>query len=368
MQVFSDRLVEDLGRLPGGRHTFLAQVCAARGRRHRAALQALVDAVGEPLATRVAGLLTSFDNRRFFQGVAELTVAALLERGAFRVEEVGGGGDWLGLRRRSGAAWDLVVLAFIQRSRVGADVAAAKRLLTALDRAGGNRRYLVGIQRPLPDGLDTDEVRRAVETWLADVERGRWEGRYAIFKDAEKGVQIEFALTGRQVRFGSRVCTVLGPYLAPTCLLAVEARLLEELERRRQGRRAGRPTLVACVGDRPWPVSPGYLRDFLYGRARSMEMRREGEGRHLEVELEADSGATLFRDPLCTDVGGLLWVGREPSDPSRVHCSVHLNPWARTALDAAAFPSTPVFARERDGEKGLVIRWHHRAGPRVRIL
>ena len=367
MQVFPDRLVEDLRRLPGGRHTFLVQACTPRGRRHRNALQALVDTQGEPLASRAASLLVSLDNRRFFQGVAELVMAAILARGGFRVEEVGELGDWLGLCRQDGESWDLVIQAYVHKSHVGGDESAVRRLVAALERAGGRRRFVVGIQRPLPEALDTDEVRRAVEGWLAQVERGRWEGRNAAFHDPEKGVHLEFGLAGRQGRAGSRVCAVLGPHLAPSCLLAVEGRLVGDLERRRPGPRAGRPTLVACVGDRPWPVSPGFLSDFLYGRARSVEMFRDGTSHGLEAEFESQDGPSLFRDPLYADVGGLFWVGREPRDPSRVRCSLFLNPWARRTLQGAARPSVPAFVPERNTDRGVVMRWHRGAGPRVRI-
>lgn len=327
-----------------------------------------MDAVGEPLGARGAELLTSLDNRRFFQGVAELTVAALLERGKFQVEEVDPDGDWIALRKLGGGSWDLLVEAFIHRSRDETHRASAARLLTALERTGGSQCLLVGIERPLPASLDTEEVRQAVDNWMADVEHGRRQGRYAAFHDAEKGIHLEFGLTGRPVRSGPRVCGVLGPHVASSCIPAVERRLLDDLERSSRGPRTERPLLVACVGDRPWPVSPGYLRDFLYGRARTMAMTRDGERHALEAEYDTSPDPSLFRDARARDLSGLLWVGRDPSDPSRAHCTVHLNPWARVVLDAGAFPFVPVFAPERETDSGVAMRWHQRAGPHVRIL
>ena len=87
MTLFPERLIQDLQRLPGGRHSFLTQVCAPEGKKYRAALERLVEQAGEPMCSRGREMLTSLDNRKFFQGYAEVVTAALAARGSYEVKE-----------------------------------------------------------------------------------------------------------------------------------------------------------------------------------------------------------------------------------------------------------------------------------------
>jgi hypothetical protein len=186
--------------------------------------------------------------------------------------------------------------------------------------------------------------------------------------DEQKGVHIEFGLTGRHTRSGPRVCATLGPFLATSSLSVVEARLVRELVRYRLGARAGEPLVAACVADQPWPVSPGWLRDLLYGRARAVTMLRDGDRTEMELEFDAPPAPCLFRDPLYRDLSALIWLGRNAQDATRAHCRVFLNPWALAPLDASVFPHCPVLAFDRRTERGTAMRWHPRNGPNVVLL
>ena len=179
MPLFPDRLVNEIRRLPGGQHSFLAQVCSEEGRRHRLVLETLLEQLGEPLASRLPPLFTSLDNRRFFQAYAELVTAALLQRGPYRVHELVGTPPLLRARRLSGSPLNVAVLSFIHKSRLLPDRENISRLVAALERLGGEHGLLPVVHRWLPHDFEPEPIRRAVELWLEEVRKGQWEGRYA---------------------------------------------------------------------------------------------------------------------------------------------------------------------------------------------
>lgn len=367
MSLFSERLVEDVRRLPGARHTFLSQVCSARGQRYRNALEALVQEAG-PLEGRASELLTSLDNRRFFQGYAEVATGVFLLRNGFTLRGVAPPGPLLRVTRGNGPEANVSVLSYIHKSRPAPDRATIRRLVGALNRVGGTERLVVVVHRWLPHDFDTDLVRRAVDRWLSDVEKGLWEGRYASFVDEQQGVHLEFGLTGRQSKRGPRVCLTLGPFLSQVSMMAVENRVLTDLDRYRLGPHAGTPLVLACVADQPWAIGRAWLHDFLYGRPRRTESWRDGDTHGLQLEFDEGAGGSLFRDPLYGDVSAFLWLARDPQDPTVLQARSYLNPWARVPLEAADLPVSPVLApRPREG-RGRVVTWEARGGPRLPLL
>ncbi|MFH1468301.1 MAG: hypothetical protein ABIO70_28190 [Pseudomonadota bacterium] len=362
MGLFSDRLVEDMRRLPGGEHTFLRQVCGVHAGRQRSALEAMVEVLPPPLLVRAKANLTSLNNRKFFQGYAEVAAASFLERGRLRVHDLTEPGAYLAARSVSGQALNVGVVSFIHKGRAGADQATIKRLVAALDRVGSKQRLAVIVHARLPDDFDTEEVRRAVDTWLSEVERGMWQGRYATFIDEKRGIQLEFGLTGRTARRGSRVCFVLGPFLGPAALAVVEPRILNEMNRYHLGAHSGEPLLLFCVGDQPWNIGRGTMREFLYGQARSTVWQQDGAEGSFELSFDDMSGASLFHDPVYSDLTGVVWIGREGDDPTRVRAEVFLNPWARVPLDPELLPAVPTLAPV--GREGREVRLHWRGDRR----
>jgi hypothetical protein len=113
MRLYNKELVTDVRAMPGAKHTFLKQVCASGASRYRNAIEALVDPLAEPLSERAAELLTSLDNRRFFQGHAEVLAATLLSRGAFRPKSLAKPGPVIVAERLNGQALHLLVTSFI---------------------------------------------------------------------------------------------------------------------------------------------------------------------------------------------------------------------------------------------------------------
>ncbi len=364
MSIFSERLVEDMQRLSGGQHSFLHQVCGPRAGRHRSAIETLVGNAASPLAERARPLLTSLDNRRFFQGWAELATAAALARGRLRVQDVVQPGAYLHASALAGEPVNLAVLSYIHKARPEADRDSIRRLVAALNRVGSRQRLVVAVHGRLPHDFDIEEIRRAVDTWLGEVERGQWQGRYATFIDETRGVHLEFGLTGRTSRSGPRVCMSLGPFPGPASLAAAEPRILGELERYTLGPHAGKPLLLVCASDQPWSVSPGYMRDFLYGPPSCMEGYRDGDASDIELHYGSQPAPTLFRDPVYSDLVGVLWLSRQADDPTAVQLRAFLNPWARHTLEPELLPACPVLHLHRWQDDNAVLRWHGQRGQR----
>lgn len=369
MSLFSDRLVEDMRRLSGGQHSFLHQLCGPRAGRHRSALDSLVETAAGPLAERARPMLTSLDNRRFFQGWAELAAAAALARGRLRVHEVVQPGAYLRAHSIAGEPVNVAVLSYIHKGRPDVDRASVQRLVAALNRVGSRQRLVVVVHGRLPQDFDLEEIRRAVDTWLGEVERGQWQGRYATFIDESRGIHLEFGLTGRTSRGGDRVCVSIGPFPGPASLAAAEPRILAELDRYSIGPHAGTPLLLVCAGDQPWSVTPGYMRDFLYGPPCCMESYRDGDSSDIELWYAKQPAPTLFRDPVYSDLCGVLWLGRRAEEPTSIQLQAFLNPWSRQPLEPDALPGCPVLGLHRWQDGQAVLRWSgQRAQQQVSLI
>jgi hypothetical protein len=129
-------------------------------------------------------------------------------------------------------------------------------------------------------------------------------------------------------------------------------------------------------------LNEGYLREFLYGRARSV---RCAEGVR-EVEFGGSSSVCVFRDPLYAGVSGLFLIDRRPAEATQVGVRALLNPWATHRLtpddigvccfaedpvasaEARALPALGGEARGPDALGALrVCRWYDGTGARVTL-
>lgn len=357
MELFPERLVSELAGLPGGTHTYLRQICAADGAEVRARLQRVVDRLGPPMEERAAELLSSLDNRKFFQGFAEIATLWVLDRAGWRVRSLHPPGPRIELRAPDGRTVFLSVLAFLHQTRPGGEEDTRQRLLDALNRIPTQHRFAVLVRRWLPHAFDPEPVRRAVELWLRQVDRGRWTGRYAAYEDEH--IALEFGLTEERVpEGGNPVALSLGPFLAHRTLEVLEPRVVQELDRYFASRHRGEPLLLAAVADQPWALTPGYVRDFLYGRPTETRVDEDG----LTEVYGAAPSPSVFRDPLYGGVAGFMLVDRRPVEASRVRARAWLNPWAHRPLPPTAFP-VPTFAevpgtRASGGRaEARVLRW-----------
>lgn len=348
MPLFSADLLADLHQLPGADHSFLKQLAQDDGADTRAWLDASVDRVGGAVADRWAQVLGSLDNRRFFQGYAEVATSELLATRGWRVNDLSWPGPSLAMRDPAGAPYNAIVLGFVKQIRA-ADRQAVERLARALDRVGSRARIVVLVRRWLPHDFDPEPVRRAIDMWLREVDRAGWEGRYAEYRDAN--VSLEFALTGEQAAEGQGVVAMaLGPYQAHRTMEALEQRVVYELDAYRLSAWSDQPVLLSLVCDQAWDLPRGYLRELLYGKPVSQQTRAEAP--HYLATFGPEMTPSLFRDPLYRCVSAVVLVERDPAAGRPVAIQSYLNPWADHALDVDALPGR-VFAmhgRERIGD------------------
>ncbi len=357
MPIYNKALVEDVRAMPGAKHTFLKQVCATGASRYRNAIEALVDPLAAPLANRASELLTSLDNRRFFQGHAEVLAATLLSRGAFRPKTLTKPGPMIVSERLNGQTLNLMVTSFIFKHHPPEQDPRMERLLAALNRVSGDQRFMVVVRRWKPEDLDLERIRRAVDFWLERMDDAMWDGRYATYEDDR--VHLEFGVTGERAAPGSaRVACTMGPFLSPASIASIEARTVAAMSNYVHGPRADTPLILACVADRPWAITPGYLRDFLYGKPTWQACVPDNGGPEFGY---ADTPAPcLFRHPAYHKLSGVLLLGRDPNDPTRLTGSTFLNPWADLVLNPSDVPMLPVMTTKRIEDELTVLSWQRR--------
>lgn len=351
MSLFPDRIMADLAQLPGADHSFLKQISGPDGRSVRDGLDRVVAGLPTVVQDRIVPMLTSLDNRRFFQGYAEISVLSALGRGGWSAEGLYGTGPRLRLAGVDGANLALSVLAFVHQSRPGGDVENRHRLVEALGRVAGKHRFAVLIRRWLPHDFDPEPVRRAIEVWLQQVQAGAWVGRYAPYED--ETVFLEFCLTGEKVKGRvSPLALALGPFYGHRALSVLEPRAVAEMDRHTHSVERDTPLLLACVSDQPWNISPGYLRDLLYGRASCTTTGEEGA----RFEFGGSPSVCAFRDPLYRSIAGVVMVDRNPSRPTTVRAEAWLNPWAERPLAPASL-GVRAFARLGGTPDAPVMGW-----------
>jgi hypothetical protein len=347
MPVLPEPLRADLLRLPGGGHTLAKQLAADDAAPLRAALDAALDALPAGLGAAVADRVRALHNPRSFQAIAELLTLGALHAGGWSVT-AGGDGLW-SVQGPGGAAAEVSVLAFLRQQRPVAEAATRARLARALGRVGSPTRVAVLVKRPLPPGFDPEPVRRAIDLWLHEVDRGGWEGRYAAYEDDR--ISLEFALTGERATGATGpVAFAFGPFDGHRTLAAIEPRLHHAIDTHRLSAGARPPLLVALVADQPWGIGEGARRELLLGKAD----RLSAEGAGLEAVVDRSPGPGLFRDPLHEGVAGVLWLARPADRPAAVQAEAWLNPWARGPLPPLGLRS---FAPVEAGPTRAVLRW-----------
>lgn len=352
MALFSEALLKDLRSLPGASHTFLKQLADPAAQRDRDWLEAAVDRVGGAVADRWTDVLGSLDNRRFFQGWAEVAASQVLADRGWRITDLAWPGPSLAARDPEGRPFNVMVLGFVKQVRP-ADRQAVERLIRTLDRVGSRARIAILIRRWLPHDFNPEPVRRAIEMWLREVDRSGWDGRYAEYRDDH--VSLEFALTGDQAGEDQGVVSfALGPFDAHRVLAQVERRLVYELDAYRLSAWSDQPVLVACVCDQPWSLPAGYLRELFYGKPVA-QATSPWEPRYTAT-FGTEMTPSLFRDPLYGTLGGLVLVERQPGRPDPVATRSFSNPWAHFQLTVDALPGR-VFAEHHKERGNPVMSW-----------
>jgi hypothetical protein len=353
MTLFPESLLENLQSLPGASHSFLKQLSSQSGGETRDWLQAVTTSVDDDLCTWWTDQLMSLDNRRFFQAFSEMLAVHRLQEVSWTVEGMDWPGPILKVRSPEGDAMDLLVLSFVRPLRPTLDRATRSQLTRSLNRVRSQARISVLVQRWMPHDFDPDPVRRSIELWLGEVDRGTWESRYATYEDDH--ISLEFALTGdRCTDEASPIAFTLGPLEGQSFIEALETRLVYHLDRLRlTSEGEPRPMLVSCVTDQPWQIAPGYLRDLFLGRPSRLSVLENGL---MEQVFPAQVTASIFRDPLYRHVCGVWLAERVRQNPLELSNQVYLNPWGDKNLRAEHMPGLSLQLDRWDNEEA-VMRW-----------
>jgi hypothetical protein len=352
MSTLFDTSLAELSRLKGAEYSFLKQLATPEGAPTRTWLEDIGGRVGSPLTRRASDLLNSLDNRRFFQGFAELAVSSTLLSSGWRVEDLAWPGPVLVGRSPDGDHHNVLVLAFIRQVRLGPDRQTAERLIRSLNRVSSRTRIAVHIQRWLPHDLDPEPIRRAVELWLRDVDRHGSQDRYAVYSD--NNVSLEFALTAERARTGqSVVAFTVAPCTGQRTAELIESRILAALDAYRLGPLSRQPLLLACVTEQPWQLSRGWIRQLLYGKP--TWATTQGEPAVFEAAFDDKSDPGIFRDPLYRAVSGALFIDRAV-DALEPTARAYLNPWCASPLRAETLRIRRL-ALDRQESGHTVLRW-----------
>lgn len=356
MRLFSDPFVEKIRELPNECKSFLGELCAPSADRLRDLIDNALSGLSPELSSEIGARMSSVDNRRFFQGFAELATAQTFASSGWDVRVGQSGHTALSISREGGASVDLMVMAFIQPSHPQLDPLQIERLRTALGRVRSDLRFSVFIRRWLPPNFDPEPIRRAVDLWLQEVESGRWEGDFATYEDV--GVSMEFSLSGERAEPDqSPVVQLLGPFLTGRSVQRLEHTMVRRLDQHLLTSDSDTPLYLVAVANRPWSLSRGYLREFLYGKpAWTQTQSASEEGTGWEAGFTPEPEPCLFKDKLYSSVGGLLMLERNPLDPLKVTGRSYSNPFSPVALRPEQQPFPILGETRREGEN-IVLRW-----------
>lgn len=355
--LFPDPLIAEMRRLPGASHSFLRQICQVDGDEARAGLQQALGGVDPTFRLRLHDLLHSLDNRRFFQGYAELATLEVLHRAGWQGRDLLTPGPLLAMTRPDGSPVNVLVLAYLTTGRMEVEDHTITRLRQALERVNSRLRFGIFVRKWLPHDFEPEPVRQAVEMWLKEVEGGAWEGRYAAYED--ESVSLEFGLTGERAEDGQGVVVLtLGPFMAGRTVQVLEATTVRALDRYHIGPHGKDPVLLVAVGDQPWQLSRGYMREFLFGKPTWVATAGDAQGaRSWEAAFEAaHRDPCLFKDPLYRNVIGMVLLERPIYDALGILGRGFSNPFATSPLLPAEAPFRVLAEGRREGEAS-VVRW-----------
>lgn len=356
MKLFDQTLLEDALRTKGADHSFLKQIATKDGAMLRRHLEGVATLAGAQLTDRWREQLNSLDNRRFFQGFSEATATHMLHRAGWEIEGLDWPGPLLIGKTPMDDHADVLVLSFIRQIRPKADTASIRRLVRTLNRVDARVRIGVHVQKWLPHDFDPEPIRRAVELWLRDVQRHGSTDRYAVY--ADENISLEFALTSERTRRGqSIVAFTVGPYSGHQTLERVEEQLHKVVDEHVAVHRDDRPLLVCCVADQPWRISPGWMREMLYGKPRWQRQRDDA----FEVGYRDGLEQCLFRSPRHRVISGVLFIDRPVGTSAHAHAKGYLNPWALAPFQPRHMDLIPTFAAKTREGREIVMAWSREA-------
>ncbi len=229
----------------------------------------------------------------------------------------------IAMRDHRGRRFAIAALAFSTPEHPNGEPKDVARLTELLDGTFHGRQYALYLRRPVPSGFDPGPVSRAVQLWLAAIDRGEWKGRHAVYEDDD--IALELTLVKQHAAHqGGRVMTV-GPVTALERLARVDGMVVDLAQRHREA--SPDLPLVIALGARPaWRIPRGYVEQLLYGTAVWTQAVSKGPDSTYSAAFTSN-GRNLFSDPVCGALCALWWMEADGGDALGFRAWGHDNPW-----------------------------------------
>ena len=224
------------------------------------------------------------------------------------------------------------------------------------------RPWSLVVRRPLPDEFDIDRLVEPVRMWLAALERGRWDGDYAIYEDG--GASRGFRVFQADPRLGDLddsdpdatleslpadldLSADAEPRPERNGLVMVLPRLDGDLlasdvtERIIAAVQAADapdnlPLIPVLVRGAPWRMPRRRRLELLYGKLLESHTGPDGA---TQVAFRRPAGA-LFGRPELDNVSAVWWLGADGSDALSPRGHADENPWGRFPGEGPRFSGT----------------------------
>lgn len=202
-----------------------------------------------------------------------------------------------------------------------------------------DRPWALIVRRPLPDDFDAERIIEPVRMWLAALDRGRWDGDYAIYEDG--GVSLELrVLTDDALQVSPDTPALERPGLVMRLPRAdadlqiddVRERLIAAVEA--ADTPDGLPVIPVLVRGAPWRLPRRRRLELLYGKLEESTATSTGGA---SVTFRRSEASLLGRRSF-ERVAGVWWLGADPTDPLSPRGWADENPWGRHPGEGPRFP------------------------------
>jgi len=154
----------------------------------------------------------------------------------------------------------------------------------------------------------------------------------------------------------SPVLMVLGPFLTGRSVQRLESNIVRRLDLYRMSPIGDQPILLVTVANRPWSLSRGYVREFLYGKPR-WTATDQGADIPWQACLSLERDPCVFKDALYQPVTGLLMLERNPLDSAGLTGRAFANPFSEAPLRPGDMPFPTLAESGRESDDAVVLSW-----------
>lgn len=266
------------------------------------------------------------------QGLSVLWSASIAGIAGWAVEEVHDGALIVSKGEQQAALLPLAVPARPVRSPL------LDALEARLDPVFDGKPWALVLRRPLPDDVDMDRIIEPVRMWLVAVERGRWDGDYAIYEDG--GVSLELRLLEAAVAGAGphlRVPGLMSDRAANDVAVRLEAILSTSTLPR------DLPRIPVLVRSERWPLTERRRQELLYGKVQEFRVDSVGATTiSFRQTREAPGGREigLLGRRAAAEVAAVWWLWPDDDDPLVPHGIADENPWGSHPGGGPRFPGS----------------------------